>query len=101
MLAIARKTPAKPRTKLKKTRGLKLPDGEVFFFMNWVLTLGAELPFLWQLSYGNDVEWLSVCAGGIYLNAAVSLYNWPRPRSSFYRRRTRPSQAFFFNITKM
>jgi hypothetical protein len=40
--------------------------------MNWVLIAGAELPFSWQLSYGNDVELLSVFAGVFYLNVTVT-----------------------------
>ena len=34
MVAIPRSTPAEARIKLKKTRGLKRADSEVFFFMN-------------------------------------------------------------------
>jgi hypothetical protein len=60
--------------------------------------LGAELPFLWQLSYGNEVGLLSV--GAFYLDeAAAFLQLATRKKHPLWQKKT-TEPSFFLSTTK-
>jgi hypothetical protein len=63
--------------------------------------LGAELPFLWQLSYGNEVGLLSVFEGGIYLDEAAAFLQLATRKKHPLSQKKTTEPSFFLNINKM
>ena len=72
-------------------RGTFLHNG--LYLCSTALVLGAELPFLWQLSYGNDLG-LSLSEGHLSGRSRCVFTNWPRQRSALIAKENDKTKLF-------